>query len=158
MGLLRKPSRPGHPDLALLHQELSQLIGRLVEFDRADRAGLGDWLPSVDVFECRGTLTIVIEVPGLGPESLRVACSNGQLVVSGERRERRAAGVSGFLCMERPHGRFSRTILLDSPVDVPQAAAHLEGGLLTVTLPRLKDRRGREAVIAVTREEEGRSK
>ena len=153
MSVVKKPSRAGHPDLALLHQELSQLIGRLVEFDRADRAGLGDWLPSVDVFECRGTLTVVVEVPGLSPESLRVACSNGQLVVSGERRERRA-GVAGFLCMERAHGRFTRTILLASPVDVPQAAAHLAGGLLTITLPRLKDRRGREAVIAVTREEE----
>ena len=31
MSVMRKPSRPGHPDLALLHQELSQLIGRLVE-------------------------------------------------------------------------------------------------------------------------------
>ena len=112
MGLVKKPVRAGHPDLALLHQELSQLIGRLVEFDRADRAGLGDWLPSVDVFECRGTLTVVVEVPGLAPDSLRVACSNGQLVVSGERRERRAPGAAAFLCMERPHGRFTRTILL----------------------------------------------
>ena len=154
MGLVKKPARAGHPDLALLHQELSQLIGRLVEFDRADRADLGDWLPSVDVFEARGTLTVVIEVPGLSPDSLRVACANGQLVVSGERRDRRAPGAAAFLCMERPHGRFTRTILLDSPVDVPQAAAHLQGGLLTITLPRLKDRRGREAVIAVTREEE----
>jgi HSP20 family molecular chaperone IbpA len=56
--------------------------------------------------------------------------------------------------MERPHGRFTRTILLDSPVDGPQSAARLQAGLLTITLPRLKDRRGREAVIAVTREEE----
>lgn len=151
MALVRKPTRGGRPDLALLHQELSQLIGRLVEFDRADRAGVGEWLPSVDVFESRGVLTIVVEVPGLGPESIRVVCSNGQLVVSGERRERRAQ-VSGFLCMERPHGRFSRIILLDAPVDVPQAEARLGGGLLTITLPRLKDRRGREAVIPVTRE------
>ena len=67
MGLVKKPARAGHPDLALLHQELSQLIGRLVEFDRGDRADLGDWLPSVDVFEYRGTLTVVIEVPGLSP-------------------------------------------------------------------------------------------
>jgi HSP20 family protein len=154
MAVLKKPPRGGHPDLALLHQELSQLIGRLVEFDRADHAGLGEWLPSADVFECRGVLTIIVEVPGLSPDSLRVACANGQLVVSGERRERRAAGVAGFLCMERPHGRFSRTIALDSPVDVPQAAARLAGGLLTITLPRLKDRRGRVSVIAVTREEE----
>ena len=62
--------------------------------------------------------------------------------------------MAGFLCMERPHGHFSRTILLDSPVDVPQAEAHLAAGVLTVTLPRLKDRRGREALIAVTREED----
>ena|SRR5437867_2066703 len=152
MAAVRKPSRAGQPDLALLHQELSQLIGRLVEFDRADRVGVGEWMPSVDVFECRGTLTIVVEVPGLGPESLRVVCRDRQIVVSGERRERRAHGVPGFLCIERPHGRFTRTILLDSPVDVPQAEARLSGGLLTITLPRLKDRRGREAVIAVTRE------
>jgi HSP20 family protein len=150
MGLVKKPARAGHPDLALLHQELSQLIGRLVEFDRADRAGLGEWLPSVDVYESRGILTVVVEVPGLAPEAVRVVCSNGQVVVSGERRERRAQ-VSGFLCMERPHGRFSRIILLDAPVDVPHAEARLEGGLLTISLPRLKDRRGREAVIPVTR-------
>jgi len=152
MPAVKKPSRAGHPDLALLHQELSQLIGRLVEFDRADRADLGEWMPSVDVFECRGTLTVVVEVPGLGPDSLRVGCSNGQLVVSGDRRERRPHGVPGFLCMERPLGRFTRTIVLDSPVDVTQAEARLAGGLLTITLPRLKDRRGREAIIAVIRE------
>jgi HSP20 family molecular chaperone IbpA len=154
VALVRKPSRAGQPDLALLHQELSRLIGRLAEFDRADHAGLGEWMPSVDVFECRGTITIVMEVPGLAPESLRVACKNGQVVVSGERRERRAHGVPGFLCMERPHGRFARAILLDFPVDVPNAEAHLTAGLLTITLPRLKDRRGREAVIAVSREPE----
>src|SRR2546426_443758 len=105
MSVMRKPSRPGHPDLALLHQELSQLIGRLVEFDRVDRAGLGDWLPSVDVFESRGTLTVVVEVPGLSPESLRVACSNGQLVVSGERRERRAPGVRRSMKIRPTRGR-----------------------------------------------------
>jgi len=153
MALVRKPSGAGHPDLALLHQELSQLIGRLVEFDRADRAGVGEWLPSVDVFDCRGTLTIVVEVPGLSADSLRVVCRDGQIVVSGERRERRPHGVPGYLCMERPHGRFTRTILLDAPVDVPRAEARLADGLLTITLPRLKDRRGREAVILVTRED-----
>ena len=46
MSVVKKPSRPGHPDLALLHQELSQLIGRLVEFDRVDRAGLAIGCPA----------------------------------------------------------------------------------------------------------------
>src|SRR5207245_11574947 len=102
MAAIRKSTRAGHPDLALLHQELSQLIGRLVEFDRADRAGLGEWMPNVDVFECRGTLMIVVEVPGIAPDSLRVACRNGQLVGSGERGGPRAHGVPGLLRLQRP--------------------------------------------------------
>jgi len=39
-------------------------------------------------------------------------------------------------------------------VDVAQAEATLAGGLLTVTLPRLKERRGRETVIPITWEQQ----
>jgi HSP20 family protein len=51
--------------------------------------------------------------------------------------------------MERPQGKFERTIGLDSPVDVKQARATLKAGILTLTLPRLRDRRGREVEIPV---------
>jgi HSP20 family protein len=92
-----------------------------------------------------------MEVPGLNPDSLHVSWSNGRLTVSGERRERRPAGAVAFLCMERPHGRFTRTVALDVPVDVRRAQARVAGGLLTIVLPRLDDRRGRETVIPVER-------
>jgi HSP20 family molecular chaperone IbpA len=38
-------------------------------------------------------------------------------------------------------------------VDVRSAEARLSGGILTVSVPRLKDRRGRSTVIVVQREE-----
>ena len=53
--------------------------------------------------------------------------------------------------MERPHGRFTRTVALDMPVDGRRAQASLAGGLLTIVLPRMDDRRGRETVIPVER-------
>jgi HSP20 family protein len=107
----------------------------------------------VDVFECRGALTVVAEVAGLTPDSLRVVCGDHRLVISGERRERRTADAA-FLCLERPQGRFTRTIPVDSAVDLKQAEARLEGGLLTITLPRLKDRRGQRTTIPIRRQEE----
>ena len=55
--------------------------------------------------------------------------------------------------MERPQGRFTRIILIDVAVDIQLAEAHVAGGVLTVTIPRLKDRSGREIVIPVRREE-----
>jgi HSP20 family protein len=96
-------------------------------------------------------------VPGLQPESLRVSYREGELTISGERRDRRPNGVTGFLCMERPHGRFTRTLALDVSLDVRQAEARLAGGVLTVVMPRVKDRRGRETVIDVVREQVSRT-
>lgn len=142
-------------DLVLLQREVNQLFERLAGLDRAGRAPAGEWVPSVDVYECSGKLTIVLEVPGLVEDQLRVSIKDRNLVVYGERRERRpTGGVAAFLCMERPQGRFTRTIPMDMALDVQQAEARLTGGVLTVTIPRLKDRRGRERVIPVQVEEE----
>jgi HSP20 family molecular chaperone IbpA len=75
--------------------------------------------------------------------------------VSGERRERRpTGGQAAFLCVERPQGRFTRKIPLDVAVDLAKAEAQLAGGLLTISVPRVKDRRGREILITVRRPEE----
>ena len=92
-------------------------------------------------------------MPGLAADSLRVTFRDRNLLITGDRRERRPAGAASFLCMERPQGRFTRMVALDVPVDVRAAEARLAGGLLTVSIPRLKDRRGRATVIAVQREE-----
>jgi HSP20 family protein len=141
-------------ELALLQREVNQLFERLAEFEQGERPPAPGWVPSADVYECGDNLVVVVEVPGLAPDALRVSCGDQGLVVSGERKERRpAAGSTAFLCVERPHGRFRRPIPLNVPVDLRRARARLAGGLLTITLPRLKDRRGRETAIPVEREE-----
>jgi HSP20 family protein len=150
---IRKPARGVHAELALLQRELSDLVGRLTSTDAPPRTGLGEWVPPVDVFDCRGKLYVVVEAPGLAPESLRVSCRGGKLAITGERREQRPPGGAGFLCMERPHGRFTRVIDLDLAVDLAGAEAKLRDGLLTIAIPRLKDRRGRETIIPVEAEQ-----
>jgi len=152
---MTRMTRTALSDLVLLQREVNQLFERLAGLDRAGRAPAGEWVPSADVYECDGKLTIVVEVPGFTADALRVAIKDRSLVLSGDRREKRpTGGVAAFLCMERPQGRFTRTIPMDMALDVQQSEARLSGGVLTVTIPRLKDRRGRERVIPVRVEEE----
>ncbi len=147
----QRPGRPPVSALALLQQEVNELFRRLSLLDRSERLPGSEWCPPVDVYETRGRLVLVIEVPGIDPESLKVAFRDHGVVVSGERRSRRpGAGVS-FRCLERPNGRFERVLPLDGPVDVARAGAILERGLLTVTLPRLHERRGGETLIPIER-------
>src|SRR5262245_66521413 len=97
-------------DLAILQREINQLFEKLAEFDRASRPQAELWLPAVDVFECRGNLIVVMEVPGLRADSLKVVAREGALSVSGERRERRPNGAVAFHCLERAQGRFIRDV------------------------------------------------
>jgi HSP20 family protein len=138
--------------LALLQQEMGEIVHRLSVLDRAERLPGSEWSPAIDVFEFRDRLVVVVEVPGLVPDSLRVAFRERDLVLSGERRARRTGPGGTYLCLERPHGRFERTIPFEAPLDVARARATLAAGLLTVTLPRLRERRGRETVVPIERE------
>jgi HSP20 family protein len=150
MPLTKRAPRTAITDLAFLQREIDQLVGRLAQHDRGESLAAGEWLPSTDVFESRGNLVITVEVPGLTPEGLKISFRNHRVVIAGERRERKPpSGDGAFLCMERPQGRFARTIALDQALDVQKAEARLEAGVLTITIPRLKDRRGRETVIPI---------
>lgn len=148
----RRPVRPAMAGLAVLQQEVNELFQKLAILDRAERLPGSDWSPAVDVLELRERLMVIVEVPGLAPESLKVAFRDRALVVSGDRRAPRVGQGARFHCLERPHGKFERSIPLDEPVDVAGASASLAGGVLTVVLPRLRERRGRETVIKVERE------
>ena len=153
MAVIRRPARTTPLDLAVLQREVNLLLERLADFDRSS-SGDGEWIPGVDVYECRGKLVIAAEVPGIPADSLRVSFRDRHLVITGERRERRPpASAASFHCMERPQGRFTRIILIDVAVDIQLAEAHMAGGVLTVTIPRVKDRRGRDIIIPVQREE-----
>lgn len=149
-----KPPRTPLDELALLRREINQLFERLGAWSEAERPAAGEWFPGVDVFESQGRLSVQVEVPGLPAEALKVCVRDRQLVITGERRAPRAAQGGRFLCVERPLGRFRRTIPLDAAVDLRGAQARLAGGVLTVSLPRVKERRREETVIPVTWEPE----
>src|SRR5262245_47866626 len=137
MSLPKRTPRAAVTDLASLQRDIDHLFGRLTHLDRIEQPAAGEWFPSTDVFECRGSIVVTVEVPGLSPEHLRIAYKNHRLLVSGERRERRSGTGTVFLCMERPQGRFVQSIPLDHAVDIPKAEARLEGGVLTIVIPRL---------------------
>jgi HSP20 family protein len=54
-----------------------------------------------------------------------------------------------YLRVERSYGKFHRDIPLSCVVDVSDAQAELCDGVLTITLPRRKNRRGREFSVTV---------
>jgi HSP20 family protein len=79
------------------------------QFYRPSR--VASWEPPVDVFETERDLWVVVALPGVDADQLRIAVSEGVVIVAGERRlpvQSRAV----IHRLEIPHGSFERRIKL----------------------------------------------
>ncbi len=136
--LERLRGRVGRLLLAL--QEASEMV--------AGEAGAA-WLPAVDLCESDACVTVYVELPGVRAEHVEVSLAGDELRVRGRKRKGAPRGVISHLCSERSFGQFARNIQLRWPVRKDRATAELRDGVLTVRLPKLEDRRGREHRIEV---------
>jgi HSP20 family protein len=67
------------------------------------------WEPPVDVFETEHELLMVVALPGVTPDSVRVIVDGGELFVIGE-RSMPALPRAVVRRLEVPYGRFERHI------------------------------------------------
>ncbi len=118
-----------------LQAEIEELFSELWHVPRF--AGLRrGFRPNVDSYRTDDPpeLTVVVEVPGIDPNSLAIAVSERTLVVSGERARERSDGRV-YQQMEIEYGPFQRRIRLSEDVDPENAHATYEHGIVTITLP-----------------------
>jgi HSP20 family protein len=141
-------------ELDRLRGRVGRLLLALQEASEMVAGESGAWLPAVDLCESDSCVTVSVELPGVRAEHVEVALTNEELRVRGRKRKGAPRGVISHLCSERSFGQFARTIQLRWPVSKDRATAELKDGVLTVRLPKLEDRRGREHRIEV-KESEG---
>jgi HSP20 family protein len=129
-------------------------IRRLIEeisrtFGSSDQA---ECVPAIDVFETAEALRVVIDLPGVAAASIQVVLHSGILIVAGLKMQPRPARTATFHLLERTFGRFGRGVPVGRAFDGGRATARLVHGELTVTLPKIPERRGRRIPIAVVTE------
>jgi HSP20 family protein len=118
-----------------LHEEIEELFAELWQVPRFAGMRHG-FRPNVDCFHTDDphALTVVMEVPGVDPETLKVVAADRMLVVAGERK-RPHVPARVYQQMEIDYGPFRRQIRLAEDVDPSRATARYEHGILTVELP-----------------------
>jgi HSP20 family protein len=104
------------------------------------------YVPPTDIFETADALKIVMEVPGVLKEAVDVKVENEVLSIEGRIETTIYNGLEP-LYTEYPIGHFARNFTLPWQVDQQSIAAHLEDGVLTLTLNKRPESKPRRIAI-----------
>lgn len=131
-----------------VHRLLDDLARR-----RPDRRQLvaGECMPVVDVFETDRSVEIVLDLPGVSADAIRILFKSGVLLIVGEKERPDVSrrGPSSFHLVERDFGRFARAVRINAAIDGAQARARMINGELRIVLPRIADRRGAGVMVPI---------
>jgi HSP20 family protein len=121
-------------DINKLHEDVEELFADLWQMPRF--SGRGGFRPNVDSYHTDDPhqLTVVIELPGVDPESISIVVGERALAVTGDRPRPKVEGRV-YQQMEIEYGPFRRLVRLPEDVDPELAKATFERGIVTVTLP-----------------------
>jgi HSP20 family protein len=118
--------------------------------DFVDPFTVGAWTPHVDICQTENRVLVLAELPGVESSDINLSFQGDNLRLQGFKREnRQTRKFLCYYCLERRYGRFDRHINISWIVDPRQARACLDKGILTVELPKLKDRRGDAVKIQI---------
>ncbi len=128
-------------ELDALHREMDRSLRR--EFAPSGSS----FLPATDVVETDAGYELALDLPGVKLEDLRIELRDGVLEIAGQRVRDGAPRAEGFTRTERRFGSFSRSFRLGKGVDEAGIRARMDGGVLTVSLPKREEAQPRRIEI-----------
>jgi HSP20 family protein len=120
-----------------LQNDINKVFGNFN--DAESSSATADWIPAVDVLEYSDRFELLVDLPGVEPQSVEITLDNGVLTVSGQRQEEKRAGNDGALQQqrrERRQGRFYRRFILPDTADAEKVNATGRNRVLEISIPK----------------------
>ncbi|OQB44386.1 MAG: Spore protein SP21 [Parcubacteria group bacterium ADurb.Bin159] len=102
----------------------------------------GEWMTEgssgqliVDIYEKEDNLIILSTIAGIKPEDIDITVEPDLIIIRGERKKQIPKDSICHI-QECFWGKFSRTLVLPSPVKPDKVEADLKNGVLTIILPK----------------------
>ena len=138
--------------LVQFHDEIGKAFKNIFELQK-DQQKVYDNINfpvAVDVFEVGKNILVEAEIPGVLKEDIELSIQKDALIIKGiKNREKDERAKCNYYCIERGYGKFNRVVELPSCADTGRIKASLKEGILTITLPKIEDRRGRPKKIQI---------
>jgi len=111
--------------------------------------GLAAISPAVDIEENEKEFVLTAELPGTKKDDVKVNLKENMLSISGEKSQEKKIDEKNYRLNERMFGKFERSFRLPDSTDQEHISAEFKHGILTVTIPKLKESLAKQVEINV---------
>ena len=125
---------------------LSQPIG-VFEPTGSERSRFG----AVDFSERDDGFTVAVDLPGVAEKDIDLELVGNRLVIKAKRERAKDEEREGLHVVERAFGSFARQLMLPDDIDAAKVQARLDGGVLTIRLPKTDAAQERTTRIPIQR-------
>ena len=128
---------------------MREAVDRMLDetFARGSQSrGTGAWLLPMDAYITDDAIVIRADVPGIAADDLEILLEGDALTIRGE-IEREGADNRKYVLLERPTGKFERTLTINTPIDHDHVEASFKDGVLTLTLPKAEAVKPRQITV-----------
>ncbi len=131
--------------LGNIFQELEQLL-QPVDAANVNRGAVGTY-HAIDLYETDDAVVLEMAIPGVTEENLDISVEGRQLTIRGSSEEAFEKSDRRYWLKGISHGDFSRTVAVPSGIDANAIDAHIDQGVLTVTMPKAPEALSRKIAI-----------
>jgi HSP20 family protein len=101
--------------------------------------GLEKFTPKSNIAETETAFEIAVELPGMKPEEFNVEFKNGELWITGEKKEEKEEKGKTWHRVERHYGEFRRIYTLPARVNEEKVEANYKEGVLHINVPKAEE-------------------
>ncbi|MBZ0200075.1 MAG: Hsp20/alpha crystallin family protein [Ignavibacteriaceae bacterium] len=114
-----------------------------------DEYGLAEWAPLTDIYEDDESYKLKVDLPGIKKDDVRISYSDGQLSISGERKQESETKNSKHHRVERTFGKYYRSFALPKKIMEEKIDAEFKDGQLVINIPKSEEAKSRQLEIKV---------
>lgn len=107
------------------------------------------FMPAVDVYQDKSNVIVEMPVTHIDPEKVEISIKDGVLHVKGSTEKKSEVDDKNYYRREISSGSFYRAIPLPADVISEKTSAIHEDGVLKISMPKAKEKKGKEIKVQV---------
>ncbi|APZ92287.1 Hsp20/alpha crystallin family protein [Fuerstiella marisgermanici] len=129
--------------------EMDGLLSRFFGNDSEAASHEGtNWLtPSCNISGSDDSWMVTVDLPGMSKDDISVELRNGELWITGERKESSEEKGKTYHRTESHYGRFQRGIRLGEDLDMDKVDAEYKDGVLRIAVPKAETSRTKHVEV-----------